>query len=102
MAINIDFGNQNQILISNSQPILQVNAIKLQRQFPNSNQRQNFKYKIDRQINFVEIVASLDPSIIMINVLQKVKTASIVALKTTLLMCVVNQNSPLQKLAAPM
>ena len=102
LAINIDFRQRNEILISDSQPHLQVNAVKLQRQFPNSNQRQNFKNRLDRQIKFVEIVTSLGPLIIMINVLQKVKPASIVALKTTLLMYAVNQSSPLQKLAAPM
>ena len=41
LAINIELGQWNQLQITNSQSTLQVNAMIPQRQFRNSNRRQN-------------------------------------------------------------
>ena len=102
LTINIKLGQRNQLQITNSQSSLQVNAIKPQRQFRNTNQRQNLQVQT-RQANQLCRNCGLTWSTNhKNNCIAKVKTITTVVSKTLLLFCVGNRNPLLQKLSGPM
>ena len=102
LAINMKLGQRNQLQITNSQSTIQVNAINSQRQFRNSNQRQNLQVQTRLANHLCRNCGLTWSTNHKDDCIAKVKTVTTVVSKTFLLLYVGNRNPLLQKMSAPM